>query len=314
MQNVLPKPFFVLAPMDDVTDVVFRQIIAESASPDLFMTEFVNVDGLQSVGRERLNHKLLKRDTETNLIAQIWGKNPINYQKTATELVDMGFAGIDINMGCPDKAVIKNGCCSALINNRDLAVDIIKAVQKGVNGRLPVSVKTRLGFNEIDLSWHELLLRQGLDMLTIHGRTKKQMSKTPADFDSIGLISQMRNKIAPSTQIVGNGDVLSRLQGQQLALKYNLDGIMIGRGVFKDPYIFAKQSPWLTLEPKAKIAMFKKQVQLFNKTYQNLERSPLTLKRFAKIYISDFNGASDLRTAIMDSSNITQMLELLKNY
>ena len=310
----MPKPFFILAPMDDVTDVVFRQIIAESASPDLFMTEFVNVDGLQSVGRERLLHKLLKRDSETNLIAQIWGKNPVNYQKTATELVDMGFAGIDINMGCPDKAVVKNGCCSALINNRDLAIDIIKAVHKGVNGRLPVSVKTRLGFNHIDLTWHELLLRQGLDMLTIHGRTKKQMSKTPADFDSIGLITQMRDKLAPSTLIVGNGDVLSRGHGQQLALKYNLDGIMIGRGIFKDPYVFAQKSPWLTLEPKAKIAMFKKQVQLFDKTYQNLERSPLTLKRFAKIYISDFNGASDLRTAIMDSSDITQMIELLKDY
>lgn len=300
--------------MDDVTDVVFRQIIAESASPDLFMTEFVNVDGLQSAGRDRLMHKLFKRDIETNLIAQIWGKNPSNYQKTATELVEMGFAGIDINMGCPDKAVVKNGCCSALINNHDLAVDIIKAVQKGVNGRVPVSVKTRLGFNHIDLTWHELLLKQGLDMLTIHGRTKKQMSKTPADFDSIGLISQMRNKIAPSTLIVGNGDVLSRLQGQQLALKYNLDGIMIGRGIFKDPYVFAQQSPWLTLEPKAKIAMFKKQVQLFDKTYHNLERSPLTLKRFAKIYISDFKGASDLRTAIMGSSDIIQMLELLKDY
>src|SRR5215831_14703029 len=164
----LPKPFFVLAPMDDVTDTVFRQIVADCARPDIFFTEFVNVDGLQSAGRPHLLHRLQFTPKETPLIAQIWGKNPENFFKTAQQLANGTFAhelglpegvnyqGIDINMGCPDKTVVKNGTCSALINNRDLAQEIIQATQEGAAGHLPVSVKTRLGFNTIDLSWHEL--------------------------------------------------------------------------------------------------------------------------------------------------------------
>ena len=148
----LPRPFFVLAPMDDVTDTVLRQIIVDCATFDIFFTEFVNVDGLQSRGRPRLMHKLAFTAKEQPLIAQIWGKTPENYEKTAAELVEMGFAGIDINMGCPDKSITKNGCCSALINNRDLAVEIIAAVKRGANGKVPVSVKTRTGWNDVDYS------------------------------------------------------------------------------------------------------------------------------------------------------------------
>jgi tRNA-dihydrouridine synthase len=307
----LSRPFFVLAPMDDVTDIVFRQIVSETAAPDLYMTEFVNVDGLQSVGRDKLMHRLLKRPSETNLIAQIWGKNPINYQKTANELVDMGFAGVDINMGCPDKAVVKNGCCSALIENRELAVDIIKSVKKGTKGRVPVSVKSRVGYNQVDLTWPSLLLEQNIDMLTIHGRTKKQMSKVPADWDLIGQIREQRDKLAPNTLVVGNGDVQSRMHGEQLANKYNLDGIMIGRAVFNDPYVFSKESPWPTLEPRKKIELYKKQVELFIKYYPNKERSPQTLKRYAKIYINGFGGAHDLRSKVMDQSEADDMLIVL---
>jgi tRNA-dihydrouridine synthase len=209
-RNKLPKPFFVLAPMDDVTDTVFRQIVADCAPPDLFFTEFVNVDGLQSPGRKALLKKLQFTPKEQPLIAQIWGKNPENYFKTAQELIDMGFAGIDINMGCPIKDIVNNGCCCALINNRPLAVEIIKATQAGANGKLPVSVKTRLGFNEIDLSWHKLLLEQGLDYLTIHGRTRRQMSKDENNWQAIEDIRKLRDKIAPATLIIGNGDVASR--------------------------------------------------------------------------------------------------------
>jgi tRNA-dihydrouridine synthase len=304
---------FYLAPMDDATDVVFRQIIAEAAAPDFFVTEFVNVDGLQSVGRPKLMHRLSRRPSENNLIAQVWGKTPTNYEKTAKELVDMGFAGIDINMGCPVKAVVKNGCCSALIENRDLAVQIIQSVKKGTRGRVPVSVKTRLGYNQVDLTWPTLLLEQGIDTLFIHGRTKKQMSKVPANWDLIGQVRELRDQTAPNTKIIGNGDVETRAQGEELAKKYNLDGIMIGRGVFKDPYVFAEQSPWANIEPSQKIAMFKKHVQLFSATYKNKERSPLTLKRFAKVYISDFDGASDLRAKIMDTKDTGQILAVLNN-
>ena len=226
--NQLPKPFFVLAPMDDVTDTVFRQVVAGCAAPDLYFTEFVNVDGLQSPGRDKLLKRLEFTATEKPLIAQIWGKLPENFRKTADELVAMGFAGIDINMGCPEKTVVKNGCCSALINNRELAAEIIKATQEGTAGRVPVSVKTRLGFSEIDLSWIEFLLGQNLDMLTIHGRTRKEMSAVPANWDMIGQVRELRDQLAANTLIVGNGDVENRQQASELAEKYGLDGIMIG--------------------------------------------------------------------------------------
>ncbi len=309
----LPKPFFVLAPMDDVTDTVFRQIVADCAPPDLYFTEFVNVDGLQSPGRAALLKKLQFTAKEQPLIAQIWGKNPENYFKTAQQLVEMGFAGIDINMGCPVKAVINNGCCSALINNRELAVEIIKATQAGAVGKVPVSVKARLGFREIDLSWAELLLKQNLSMLTIHGRTTKQMSDAPANWEQIGKVRELRDKISPQTIIVGNGDVLSREQGEELAAKYQLDGIMIGRGIFQDPFVFAPKSPWAGKTKQERIELYTKHVKLFADTWQHKERRIATLNKFCKVYINGFDGAKELREKLMQTETTDQLFALLSD-
>ena len=310
------KPFFILAPMDDVTDVVFRQVIAETAAPDFFMTEFVNVDGLQSAGREATLNKLRKRAKEGNVIAQLWGKNPDNYRKSAVEVVDMGFVGIDINMGCPDKTIVKNGCCSAFIlpENREQALQIIEAVKQGVDGRVPVSVKTRLGFNTVDYTWHELLLRQNLNMLTIHGRTRKEMSKVPADWDKIQHVRELRDSLAPSTLIVGNGDVQNKKQGLELAKKHGLDGIMIGRGIFTDPYCFANNSPWDTMTPQQKIDLYKKHIQLFAAQWQKGEKKFDTLKRFAKVYVNGFDGASDMRVKLMECKTTDQLLSVLADF
>lgn len=309
--NELPKPFFVLAPMDDVTDTVFRRIVAGCARPDLFFTEFVNVDGLQSPGRKNLLKKIELTDKEHPIIAQIWGKNPDNFRKTAAELVEMGYDGIDLNMGCPAKPVVKDGCGSALINNRDLALEIIKATQEGAAGRVPVSVKTRLGFNEVDLSWHELLLQQNLAMLTIHGRTKKEMSDVPAHWDLIGKIREMRDELAPQTLLVGNGDVETRQQGAELAKQYNLDGIMVGRGIFHDPFLFAGQSPWGTMDKYARIALYAKHVWLFSETWPNAQRRVAALNKFCKIYISGFDGAKELREKLMNAKEANELLALL---
>src|SRR5665811_25399 len=138
----LHKPLFILAPMDDVTDTVFRRIVISTAKPDVFFTEFANADGLQSVGREAVLRKLKFTDSEKPLIAQLWGMKPENFEKTASELVDMGFDGVDLNMGCPVKNVVKLGACSALMNNRKLASEIISVTKKGVNNKIPVSIKT----------------------------------------------------------------------------------------------------------------------------------------------------------------------------
>jgi tRNA-dihydrouridine synthase len=314
MFDTLPKPFFILAPMDDVTDTVFRQIVAGCASPDIFFTEFTNVDGLQSPGRANLLKRLRYSAQERPLIAQIWGINPENFYKTSQELVEMGFAGVDINMGCPDKTVVKNGTCSALINNPSLAIEIIQATQSGVAGRIPVSVKTRLGFNSVDFSWHELLLRQELQLLTIHGRTRSQMSKVPADWDAIAHIRELRDTISPDTLIVGNGDVMSRQHGEELAAKHGLDGIMVGRAIFTDPYLFSNDSEWLISTPRQKIALYAKQVRLFATTWQYNERPLPTLNKFCKIYINGFEGAKELREKLMASRSSQELLALLDSF
>ncbi len=324
--KTLPKPFFVLAPLDDVTDTVFRRIIGGCAPPDLFFTEFVNVDGLQSPGRPKLLKKLLFTPAEQPLIAQIWGKQPENFYKTARQLADgtfarelglpegVNFAGVDLNMGCPDKTIVKNGTCSALINDRELAKTIIGATREGLAGRLPLSIKTRTGFNEVDTAWLEFLLSQKLDMLSIHGRTRKQMSKVPADWEVIGETRKLRDRIAPETLIVGNGDVRDRQHGLELAERYGLDGIMIGRGVFEDPYVFAEDSPWPRISPTERIALYKKHVELFADTWQDGERPIATLNKFCKIYINGFHGAKEMRERLMAAKSTDGLINLLEKY
>lgn len=307
----LPKPFFVLAPMDDVTDTVFRQIVAEAAAPDLYFTEFVNVDGLQSPGRERLLPKLKLGPIEHPIIAQIWGKIPENYYKTTQDLIEMGYDGVDINMGCPDKAVVKNGCCSALINNRELAGEIIREVQRAAGEHFPVSVKCRVGFTTIDLSWIEYLLSHKLNMLTIHVRTTKELSKVPAHWELFEEIIKLRDQISPATKIVGNGDITSRALGLKLADQYNLDGVMIGRGIFHDPFVFASTSNWETVSKEDRVALYKKHVQLFADTWQHGERRVPTLNKFCKVYIQGFNGAKELREKLMAAGSTEELLTIL---
>lgn len=320
----LSRPFFILAPMDDVTDTVFRRIVAGCTPPDLFFTEFVNVDGLQSPGRAQLLKKLLFSAGERPLVAQIWGKTPGNFYKTARELADgtlaremglpegINFAAIDLNMGCPDKTVVKNGACSALINDRERALEIIQATQEGAGG-MAVSIKTRLGFNIIDFTWHELLLRQRPSMLTVHLRTRREMSKVPAHWDDITPIRELRDKLSPHTLLIGNGDVMNRAQGVVLAEKYRLDGIMIGRGIFHDPFAFAEDSPWKNYTRDQRINLFAQHVELFAATWQQGERQVAPLNKFSKIYINGFDGAKELRERLSSAKTIQELRATLSS-
>ncbi len=310
--------------MDDVTDTVFRQIVADCTPPDIFFSEFVNVDGLVSQGRTKLVKKLQFTDKDNPLIAQLWGKEPANFKTIAHQIASgslakelglakgINFYGVDLNMGCPQKNEVKAGTCSALINNRQLAQEIIEATKEGLDNRLPLSVKTRLGWNEIDLSWHEFLLKQKLNMLTIHGRTRKEMSKVPAHWEHIGKVKELRDKLSPNTLIVGNGDVLSRQQGLSLAKRYDLDGIMIGRGIFKDPFVFSENSPWLNKSSKEKLELFKKHVNLFKSTWEG-EKPVQVLNKFCKVYINGLSNAKELREQIMASTNINDLISLIDN-
>lgn len=311
--------------MDDVTDTVFRQIVQQTHAPDLFFTEFVNVDGLVSPGRPKLLKKLKFVPDETRLVAQLWGLKPENFKTVADQIAsgalakELGlpegcnFVGVDLNMGCPAKSEVQNGACSALIKleNRDLADEIIEATREGLNGRLPLSVKTRLGFNQVDMTWFEFLLGKNLDMLTVHGRTRKEMSKVPAHWDLIGEVAQLRNKLAPHTLIVGNGDVDNHAQGVQLAEQYGLDGIMVGRGIFHDPFVFSADSKWADYTREQRIALYKKQVTMFAETWPNREHNIQTLNKFCKVYINGFDGAKELRDQLMHAGSTDALLQLL---
>lgn len=329
------RPFFALAPMDDVTDTVFRQVVASCAPPDVFFTEFVNVDGLMSPGRPNLLKKLRFAEKEGKVIAQLWGLEPNNFEAVAQQIADgslarelglpphVNFAGIDLNMGCPAKSEVRNGACAALIRRESwpLAEAIIRATQAGLDGRLPLSVKTRVGFTAVDMDWFDFLLRFDLAMLIVHGRTRKQMSKVPADWDLIGHVRKKRDALGVHTLIVGNGDVMSRSHGEALARQHQLDGIMIGRGIFTNPYIFAKPEhledgplDWGKCDVATKINLYRQHVELFAKTWKNGERPIVTLNKFCKMYIQGFGGASALRTALMMAESTDQILELLSNH
>ena len=308
-------PLLILAPMYNVTDVVFRRIIAELAPPDIFITEFVNVDGLQSAGRAKLLPYLYQAVDKVPLWAQIWGSQPANYYKVAQELSQQGFAGIDINMGCPDKTVVKNQNCSALIKlkNRQRAAAIIAATKEGA-GHLPVSVKTRLGFTETDFSWHQFLLEQEIAVLSVHGRTTREMSKVPARWAEIGEIQKMAQTIAPETKIVGNGDIVSRSQALELCSQYGWAGAMLGRAIFSDPYLFAKESPWSKTTPLEKVKLYLKHLQIFEETYGEGQRAYDPLKKFMKVYLSGFTQASSLRQKMAETKNCRQGRQILEEY
>lgn len=347
--NFLPKPFFVLAPMDDVTDTVFRQVVQSHAPADLYFTEFVNVDGLMSPGRPKLMKKLRFAAGEGPLVAQLWGLKPENFEAIARQITDgtiarelglpegINYVGIDLNMGCPAKSEVQNGACSALIKDRPLAKEIIEATLRGAaatasiargqtsrkkkqtyvgaggltSRKMPVSVKTRLGFSEIDLSWHEFLLGFDLHMLTVHWRTRKEMSKVPAHWEYAADIVKLRDKIAPDTLIIGNGDIEDRPHGMEMISKYGLDGIMIGRGVFNDPFVFAKESTWESVPKEERIAMYRRHVELFAKTWTNNERPIHTLNKFCKVYINGFDGAKELREVLMNCDSTDELLAKL---
>lgn len=310
------KPFFVLAPMDDVTDTVFREIVASVGSPDLAMTEFASTDGYaHPKGRPSVERRLLVNESEKSigipLIAQIWGNDPNNYREMAEDLAASGdFVGIDINMGCPEKGIVKRGCCGGLIKeeNWDNAAAIIRATKEGA-GDMPVSVKTRIGVNEIITEeWIGFLLKQNIPALTVHGRTVKEMSKVPAHWDEIKKAVELRDQIAPATVIIGNGDVENIAHGRKLAEQSGVDGIMIGRGILRD--IQALSTNLQEMSPKDKIQLFEKHLNLYEKTWGNT-KSFAPMKKFAKLYISGFPGAVEIRSRIMDSHSYKEAKQIL---
>lgn len=310
--TTLKKPILILAPMEDVTDTVFRQIVASCGRPDVFFTEFTNVEGMCSRGRDNVSKRLIFTKNERPIVAQIWGNNPKNYFETAKLIKKMGFDGIDINMGCPEKSVMKRGSCAALINNHSLAKEIILATKEGA-GDLPVSVKTRIGIKNIQTEeWAAFLLKFDLQALAIHARTVSEMSDFPAHWDEIGKVVKLRDSLKKKTLIIGNGDVKTLEDAMEKYRRYKVDGIMIGRGIFDNLWMFDKNIDPKKIPYKDKLKLLIKHIELFDKTWGKTKNFSL-MKKFYKIYISDVPDASDFRSKLMQFNTAQETLEFLKS-
>lgn len=298
--------------MENVTDTVFRQIIAMTGRPDVFFTEFTAADAICSSGFNHITKgHLLFTKKETPLIVQLWGKNPDTYYKSALIVKDMGFAGIDINMGCPDRVIVRNGSCGALIKNPELAKEIFISVKKAVRDEYPVSIKTRLGFSSIQTEeWIGFLLKLRPDALTIHLRTVKEMSKVPAHWDEIERILALRDKISPQTIIIGNGDIVSKADIESIFNKYKLDGVMIGRGIFQDPWIFNEKIKKEDISLTENLQLLIDHIKLYDDTWKGT-KPPEVMKRFYKIYVSEFRDASEFRMRLMEAPTLNDTVQIL---
>lgn len=296
--------------MEAVTDVVFRHVVESAASPDLYFTEFTNATGWAHAGDRAIGGRLVKTTDETKLVAQLWGAVPEDMAKLAAHCRELGFIGIDINMGCPDSSAVKAGGGAGMIRTPDLAAEMITSAK---TSGLPVSVKTRLGYSSVDewRDWLTHLLNQDVENLTIHLRTKKEMSKVPAHFELIPEIVRLRDEVAPNTLLTINGDIETREHGLRLvANNPGVDGVMIGRGIFHNPFAFEHTPQDHTRDEL--LELLKLQLDLHDKwSSPEQPRKFDPLKRFFKIYIRDFEGAAELRDKLMHTKTTDEVRAIL---
>lgn len=309
----LPRPFFILAPMEDVTDVVFRHVVSEAGRPDVFFTEFANTDSYcHPKGHQSVRGRLAFTEDEQPLVAHIWGDKPEHFRQMSIGMAEEGFRGVDINMGCPVRNVVSNGKGCGLIRRPEVAAELIQAAKAG---GLPVSVKTRLGYTNVD-EWHDWLthlLKQDIANLSIHLRTKKEMSEVDAHWELIPEIKKLRDDVAPDTLLTINGDIPDRQTGLELVRKYGVDGVMIGRGIFKNPFAFEKQPK--EHSSKEFLDLLRLQLDLHDHYSKEFEARPFKpLHRFFKIYVRGFAGASELRNQLMNSESTDEVRTLLDNF
>ena len=331
------KPIMVLAPMADVTDAAFRRIIAKYGKPDVTWTEFVSADGLcraQGLGKQKLLLDLLYSESERPIVAQLFTSNP-EYMYTAARLcADMGFDGIDINMGCPDKGIEKQGAGATMIKNPKRAREVIRAAMEGA-GKLPVSVKTRLGYNKDELeTWLPELLAEKPAVITVHARTRKEMSKVPARWERVKRAVEIRNELKSETLIFGNGDVLDLADGYKKAAESGADGVMLGRAIFGNPWLFANlkhpshltafgSTPSLTKEgedlPIGKPGVFQKlsvlveHTKLFQELLGSMKNFAI-MKKHYKAYVTGFDGAGELRAKLMETTTAEQVETIIQEF
>ncbi|MDO8572649.1 MAG: tRNA-dihydrouridine synthase [bacterium] len=318
----LKRPFFVMAPMADVTDAAFRRLIAKYSNhgklqggPDVFYTEFVSCDGLCSAGRPALLTDFKYSEEEHPIVAQIFGSNPEHFRECAALIKDLGFDGIDINMGCPDKSVEKQCAGAALIKTPALARELIRAAKEG-SGGLPVSVKTRVGYNKVILDkWLPEILAEEPAVVTIHARTRKEMSLVPARWEHVAHAVVIARDFAEKhgterTLIVGNGDVKDLSDAKEKARETGADGVMLGRAIFGNPWLFA-DIPSPTIGEKLRVMV--EHTHLFEELLGGVKNFAI-MKKHYKAYVNGFEGAKELRMKLMSAKNSNEVESITNTF
>lgn len=334
----LSKPIFCLAPMADVTDCAFRQIISKYGSPDVFWTEFVSADGLaHPVAREKLLIDLKYGENEHPIVAQIFGSNPENIKSASSLCEELGFDGVDINMGCPDKSIEKQGAGAGMIKNIEKAKEVIQAAKDGAPN-LPISVKTRIGYNKNEINtWIRMLLEQDIAVLTVHLRTRKEMSNVPAHWELMKDIVNLRNELGKETLIIGNGDVVDTDDGWSKYEETGCDGVMLGRAIFGNPWLFSKEyiaksnlsgaaapANFSARQPAKDFSQYipsiKEKLEVMiehTKLYEEMlggHKNFAIMKKHYKAYVNGFEGAKELRVRLMEAENAKQIEDTVNDF
>lgn len=300
--KTLKKPITVLAPMHDVTDYVFREILSEICKPDVMYTEFTNTDALFSNGQGKALLNLKYSQRQRPIVAQVWGADPDSMRKAGSLINGLGFDGLDINMGCPDKSVYSANAGSALIGNFVLAEKLIKAARKGCGG-LSISIKTRLAqTHDQTCEWISFLLKQDIQALVVHARTRKQMYGGLADWGTLKVLAKLKNETTPEIVFIGNGDVKSYDEVLVKQRTCDVDGVMIGRAILSNPYVFSKDSNSTAINLKKGLALLKRHTELYQSTWGS-EKNFNNIKKFIKMYINGFDGAGKIRAELMNTTN-----------
>lgn len=323
--------------MADVTDCAFRQIIAKysrhgkrGGGPDVFWTEFVSADGLASKGRDKLLVNLKYLENERPIVVQLFGAKPANMREAAKIVADLGFDGIDINMGCPDRAIEKQGSGASLIKNPELAREVIRSAQEGAPN-LPISIKTRIGYNKDETEkWIPELLKEDISALTIHARTRKEMSKAPARWERVAKVVEMVKKSGKEILVIGNGDVLDLEDGRIKAEESGADGVMIGRAIFGNPWLFDENKISKDISIKERLSVMVEHTELFEKLLGkvhpvkslqgksaegtfNRAKNFAIMKKHYKAYANGFDGAKDLRIRLMEAKNAKEVAKIVSS-
>jgi len=302
-----------LAPMANVTDAAFRQIIAKYGKPDVMFTEFTSCDGLVSAGRGKLLVDLKFTPAEHPIVAQFFGSKPENFFNCAQLAQELKFDGIDINMGCPDRAVERQGAGAALIKTPELAQEIIAETKRGAPD-LPVSVKTRLGYNKNILEeWLPKLLETGLAAITIHARTRKEMSDVDAHWDQVKRAVEITDDMGKETLILGNGDIGDIGEAKVKVQETGCDGVMIGRGIFGNPWLFSSERDYKTITLEEKLAVMLEHTFLFEKMFKDIKSFDV-MKKHYKAYVAGFDGAKELRVKLMEAKSAEEVSQVITPY